>query len=266
MIITITNNKGGVGKSTTAQTLAIGLSQRKYKVLLLDLDTQCSTTSTFKAKNDVKNIYQVLKGNIRIQDAILHNNYIDIIASSILLKDADNEFKRGGYQYKMHKLISEQLEIIKNDYDFIIIDTAPNLSLMTTNAIYSSDAVIIPMIADAYSIEGLQVINQQINDIKEGTDNKRVKIFGLLLTNYKANTTINQTIKETLDVIAPQINTKVYKNTIRDSVIFSDSQLNNNVCLLRYPKHLATLDYIGFIEEFISDVKKYNNEIKKSQQ
>lgn len=256
MIITITNNKGGVGKSTTAQTLAIGLSQRGKKVLLVDLDTQCSTTSTFKTTNDDRNIYQVLKGNISIQDAILHNNYIDILSSSINLKNADNEFVNGAYQYKRHKLISEQLDKVKSNYDFIIIDTAPNLSLLTTNAIYSSDYIIIPMIADAYSIEGLRVINQQILDIKEGTDNKRVKILGLLLTNYKANTTINQTIKDTLNVLAPQINTKVYKNTIRDSVIFSDSQLANNVCLLKYPKHNATLDYIGFIDEFLEDIKK----------
>lgn len=256
MIITITNNKGGVGKSTTAQTLAIGLSQKKYKVLLVDLDTQCSTTSTFKASSDTKNVYQVLKGNISIQDAILHNNYIDILSSSILLKDADNEFVNGAYQYKRHKLIAEQLELVKNNYDFIIIDTAPNLSLLTTNAIYSSDYVIIPMIADAYSIEGLRVINKQIADIKEGTDNKNVKILGLLLTNYKANTTINQTIKDTLEQIAVTINTKVYKNTIRDSVIFSDSQLNHSVCMLRYPTHNATQDYLGFINEFLKDVKK----------
>ena len=243
MIITITNNKGGVGKSTTAQTLAIGLAQRGYKVLLVDLDTQCSTSSTFNVKNDNKNIYQVLKGNISIKDAIINNQFIGVISSSILLKDADNEFTKGAYEFKRHKLVSEQLELVKNDYDYIILDTAPNLSLLTTNAIYSSDAVIIPMIADAYSIEGLQVINKQIQDIKEGTDNKRVHILGLLLTNYKAQTTINQVIKDSLEQIAPQINTKVYNNTIRDSVIFSDSQLNHSVCLLRYPTHNATADY-----------------------
>jgi chromosome partitioning protein len=255
MIITITNNKGGVGKSTTAQTMAVGLAQKGYKVLLVDLDTQCSTTSTLSTKDD-RNIYQVLKGNVSISDAIHHYNLLDILTSSILLKDADNEFTKGAYQYKRHKLISEQLDIVKNNYHFIIIDTAPNLSLLTTNAIYSSDAVIIPMLADAYSIEGLQVINQQINDIKEGTDNKRVHILGLLLTNYKAQTTLNQTIKTTLEQIAPQINTKVYKNTIRDSVIFSDSQLNHNVSLLRYPTHNATADYLGFIDEFLDDVIK----------
>lgn len=255
MILTITNNKGGVGKSTTAQTLSIGLAQKGYKVLLVDLDPQNNTSSTFKASNNTKNIYQVLKGNISIQDAIQKNNYISILASSLDLINADDEFKKGAYQYKMHKLVAEQLELVKNDYDYIILDTAPNLSLLTTNAIYSSDAVVIPMIADIYSIEGLKVINQQIQDIKEGTDNKRVKILGLLITNYKAQTTSNQMLKDALDDIASKLNTKVYNHTIRDSIIFSDSQLNNSVCMLRYPTHNATLDYLGFIDEFIRDTK-----------
>jgi chromosome partitioning protein len=255
VILTITNNKGGVGKSTTAQTLSVGLAQKGYKVLLVDLDPQNNTSSTFRASNNTKNIYQVLKGNINIKDAIQKNNYISILASSLDLINADDEFKKGAYQYKMHKLVAEQLELIKNDYDYIILDTAPNLSLLTTNAIYSSDAVIIPMIADIYSIEGLKIINQQIQDIKEGTDNKRVNILGLLITNYKSQTTSNQMLKDALDDIAKQLNTKVYKNTIRDSIIFSDSQLNNSVCMLRYPTHNATQDYLGFIDEFIKDTK-----------
>lgn len=255
MILTITNNKGGVGKSTTAQTLSVGLAQKGYKVLLVDLDPQNNTSSTFRASNNTKNVYQVLKGNIGIKDAIQKNNYISILASSLDLINADDEFKKGAYQYKMHKLVSEQLELVKNDYDYIILDTAPNLSLLTTNAIYSSDAVIIPMIADIYSIEGLKIINQQIQDIKEGTDNKRVNILGLLITNYKSQTTSNQMLKDALDDIAKQLNTKVYKNTIRDSIIFSDSQLNNSVCMLRYPTHNATADCLGFIDEFIKDTK-----------
>ena len=252
MIITITNNKGGVGKSTTAQTLAIGLAQRGYKVLLIDLDPQCSTSNTFKVDTQPNNIYQVLKGNCSITDAIYTNNYIDLISSSLELINADDEFKKGAYQYKMHKLIKEQLDLIKDRYNYIIIDTPPNLSLLTTNAIYSSNAVLIPMIADIYSINGLKVIYQQIADIKEGTDNKDVYIMGLLLTHYKAQTLLNQSLKDTLQ----EIHTKVYKNVIRDSVIFSDSQASNNVCLLKYPNHNATADYLGFIDEFIKDTKK----------
>lgn len=266
MIITIANNKGGVGKSTTAQTLSVGLAQKKYKVLLLDLDAQCNTSSTLQITDNVKNIYQVLRGDINILDAIqkinLNGVKLDTISSSLNLVNADDEFKKGAYQYKMHKLVSEQLDKIKSNYDYIILDTPPNLSLLTTNAIYSSDAVIIPMLADVYSIEGLKIINQQINDIKEGTDNDRVKILGILLTNYKAQTLSNQMLKDALLNIASQIGTKVYRNTIRDSIIFSDSQLNNSVCLIKYPNHNASQDYLGFINEFLKDTKE---EISKNE-
>lgn len=255
MIITITNNRGGVGKSTTAQTLAIGLAQKNKKVLLLDLDPQCNTSATFKVDTAPNNIYRVLKNECSISDAIYTNNLIDIISSSIDLARADDEFKRDVYFYKMHKLVKEQLDQIKNNYDYIIIDTAPNLSLMTTNAIYSSDYVIIPMLADIYSIQGLSIINKQIQDIKTGTDNKSVKIGGLLLTHYKQQTLLNQSLKETLDDIAKKIDTKIYKNTIRDSIIFSESQATNSVCLLKYPNHNATDDYKGFINEFLKDME-----------
>ena len=125
MIITITNNKGGVGKSTTAQTLAIGLAQKKYKVLVVDLDPQCSTSITFKANDKPNTIYQVLKDNCSITDAIYDNGYINILPSSLELINADDEFKKGVFQYKMHKLVKEQLDKIKSNYDYIIIDTPP---------------------------------------------------------------------------------------------------------------------------------------------
>ena len=114
------------------------------------------------------------------------------------------------------------------------------------------------MIADIYSIDGLKIINQQIQDIREGTDNKKISILGLLITNFKAQTTSNQALKEALNDISQQLNTKVYNNTIRDSIIFSESQLNKNVCLLKYPTHNATADYVGFINEFITDTQNIN--------
>lgn len=258
-IITITNNRGGVGKSTTAQTLSIGLSLRGKKVLLLDLDPQCNTSATFQVNNLPNNIYKVLKGECNIKEAVYRNNYIDVIPSSVMLASAENDFKNDNYQDKQYKLIKEQLDQIKSNYDYIIIDTAPNLSLITSNAIYCSDYVLIPMLADIYSVQGLSVINQQIETLNHLDNTKNTKICGLLLTHYKAQTILNQGLKASLDNIAKSLNTKVYQYVIRDSIIFSDSQATNSVCLFKYPNHNATLDYQGFINEFIKDmeVKKW---------
>ena len=263
MIITITNNKGGVGKSTTAQTLAIGLALKGKKVLVLDLDAQCSTSNTFNVSNVPNNMYKVLNNECSILDAIYRTKYIDIVSSSLNLAIIENAINiNPQYQFNKHKLIKEQLDKVKSNYDYIVIDTAPNLSLLTTNAIYSSDVVIIPMLADIYSIQGLSVINNQINYIKEGTDNKTIKIGGILLTNYKAQTLINQGLRDKLNEIAKSLNTKVYKSVIRDSIIFSDSQLTNNVCLLKYPNHNATQDYLGFINEFLEDMEDNRKWVK----
>ena len=260
MIITITNQKGGVGKSTTAQTLAIGLAQRGKKVLLVDLDPQCNTSNTFKVNQAPNNIYNVLKDECNISDAIYTNQVIDLISSSYNLAQAEQDFNDSKYQFIKYKLLKMQLDKIKDRYDYIIIDTAPNLSLLTTNAMYSSDYVLIPMIADTYSIQGLNVIKDQVHYIKEGTDNKDLKISGLLLTHFKGQTLINKGLRDALNDIANQINTKVYKSVIRDSVIFSDSQASNSVCLIRYPNHNATLDYINFIDEFLKDMEVNKNE------
>lgn len=256
MIITITNNRGGVGKSTTAQTLAVGLAMENKKVLLLDIDPQCNTSATFKVQDQDNNIFKVLTGECKINDAVYTNGTIDIIPSDINLRKADDLFKKPPYDEKMHKLLKEQLDKIKANYDYIVIDTAPNLSLMTTNAIYSSDYVLIPMLADIYSIQGLSIIKQQIDDIKAQTDNKKVSIAGLLLTHYKGQTILNQSLKDILYEISQNLQTKVYQNAIRDSIIFSDSQASNSVCLIKYPTHNATADYIGFINEFLKDMEE----------
>lgn len=260
MIITITNNRGGTGKSTTAQTLATGLALKHKKVLLIDLDPQCNTSSTFKVKDSQYTILDVLTNKCSISDAINHKEYIDIIASDINLISYEKFINIDtDYEYTKHKQLSLYIEPIKNYYDFIVIDTAPNLSQLTTNAIYSSDYVLIPLLADIYSIEGLAIIKKQIDKIRQDTDNKDVKISGLLLTHYKAQTIVNQSLRDALYNVATQLNTKVYKNVIRDSVIFSDSQANNDVCLLRYPTHNASADYIGFISEFLKDMEDSKN-------
>lgn len=255
MIITITNNKGGTGKSTTAQNLSIGLALKGKKVLLVDFDPQCNTSNTFKVNNSYT-ILDVLTDKCNISDAIHHLNYIDVIASDVNLTSYEKFINIDtNYELTKHKQLKMYLEPIKNNYDFIIIDTAPNLSQLTINAIYSSDYILIPLLADMYSIEGLANIKRLLDQITTNTDNKDVKISGLLITHYKSNTIVNQSLSDSLNNIATQLNTKVYKSFIRDSIIFSDSQASNDVCLLKYPTHNASVDYIDFINEFLKDME-----------
>lgn len=257
MIITITNNRGGSGKSTTAQTLSRGLALANKRVLLLDLDPQLNTTDTIDLKDATNDIYKVLINQCTIQDAIYSTRFgFDFIKSSKGLASIDYIVASDvSLQFKRHKLLKEQLDKVKNDYDYIIIDTSPSVSTLTTNAIYSSDYVLIPMLADIYSIQGLSTITEQIQAINNDTDNKSVKIIGLLLTHYKAQTNINQGIRDSINNIATMLGTKVYNSTIRDSVIFSESQFNKSTCLDMYPTHNATTDYINFIKEFINDME-----------
>ena len=169
MIISIANHKGGVGKSTTAQTLAIGLAQKNKKVLVVDTDPQGNTTATLKAENTENNLYTLLKGNSTIQDSIYLNKTFNvyIIPSADKLNSADKEFTTDDYILNMQYLLKDELDKVKSNYDFIIIDTPPNIGILTTNSLVASDKVIIPMIADAYSIKGLTDTTKLINGIKQ---------------------------------------------------------------------------------------------------
>lgn len=257
MIISIANHKGGVGKSTTAQTLAIGLAQKNKKVLVVDTDPQGNTTATLRAENTENNLYTLLKGNSTIQDSIYLNKTFNvyIIPSADKLNSADKEFTTDDYILNMQYLLKDELDKVKSNYDFIIIDTPPNIGILTTNSLVASDKVIIPMLADAYSIKGLTDTTKLINGIKQKTNNKDIKIEGLLLTHYKAQTLINQGLRDAFNGLANQLNTKIFKTPIRDSIIFSDTQLNKDICIVKYPNHNASLDYYNFINEVLEDNK-----------
>ena len=258
MIISIANNKGGVGKSTTAQVLSVGLAQKGKKVLIVDADPHGNTTATFKAETQPNNLYTLIKGLSSINDSIYNycqynTGKLDIIASSKKLNNADKEFTTDEYILNMQYLFKDELDKIKTYYDYIIIDTPPNIGLLTTNSLVASDRVIIPMLADIYSIQGLTTTTQLINGIKQRTLNKDIKIMGLLITHYKAQTIVNQGLRDAINNLAKELDTKIFKSVIRDSIIFSDTQLNKDVCILSHPQHNASIDYYYFIDEVLKE-------------
>ena len=148
--LAIINQKGGVGKSTTAEALAAGLFLKGYSVLSIGLDAQSNMTYTAGAKTDGATALGVLTGEIPAKDAIQHTESGDIIPASKALAGADAFIAEAGKEYRLR----EALEPIRGEYDFIIVDTPPALGILTINALTACDSVIIPAQADIYSLQG----------------------------------------------------------------------------------------------------------------
>lgn len=258
-IITICNNKGGTSKTSTCHTLGVGLALRGYKVLLVDADPQCnlSFVSGVNTKDNEYTIYELIKEEREPQEVIVKckANY-DLICGSLSLSRADNELSKEPYCYNMFGLLRKQLTKVKDNYDFIIIDTPPTLAIITQNCLVASDSVIIPTNADMFCISGLANLNRQIELIKDRTINQNLYIEGILVVKYSERTTLNKLLREQLIKASQELNTKLYNFAIRESVGFRESQTMKSNILLDKPDNATAIDYNAFIEEFIADNKK----------
>lgn len=257
-IITICNFKGGTGKSTTTHTLGVGLALKGYKILLVDADPQCNLTmvSNIDTRDNTHTIYEMIKGEKQPNDVIYKTKYYDIIIGSLSLSRADNELSKDPYCYNMFYLLKEQLDKIKNDYDYILIDTPPTLAIITQNCLVASDTLIVPTQADTFCISGLANLKKQVDIIRERTSNKTLRIEGILLVKYSDRTKLNQYLRDELIQACNYLQTKIYKYAIRESVGVRESQTLNSNILIDNPNNNASIDYGYFIEEFLSDNKK----------
>ena len=185
-IISFSNQKGGVGKTTSAVNVAASLGILGYKVLLIDLDPQGNATSGVGiSKKGLKNsINDVLLGDIEAREAVLETEYknLSVIPANIALAGAEyNLYQENGAE----RIMKDALATIKDDYDYIIIDCPPSLSMLTVNAMVASDGVIIPMQCEFYALEGLSQLTVTINRIKANYNNS-LNITGILVTMYNS--------------------------------------------------------------------------------
>ena len=246
-VISISNQKGGVGKTTTTGALAAGLKIKGYKVLCVDLDPQSNLSFSSGAETeDCPTIYEVLKGEAKTSFTIQKMPSFDIITSNILLSGIELEFTQTGREY----LLREALSTVKDKYDFIFIDTPPALSILTVNAFTASDFIIIPMLADIFSLQGIAQLSETIERVKKYC-NPNLKIEVIVLTKFNKRTILSREIKCTAELIAKQLGTCIFETTIRSSVAIMEAQTNQQEMFSYAPKNSAVKDYKDFVNELI---------------
>ncbi len=246
-ILSITNQKGGVAKTTTSQALITGLANRGYKILGIDLDPQSNLSFAVGSDSNKPTIYNALKNEVDITDTIQNINNFDFISSNILLSGVDVEFTQTGREY----ILKEKIESIKSNYDYIIIDNLPSLSLLAINSFVASDYIIIPVNSDVFSLQGIGQLNDTINNVKKYCNN-HLEILGILMTKYHSKQKLSSNIKSTLNDMANQLNTQLFKTYIRESVAIKEAQIQQQN-LLNYDKNNnAIIDYNTFVDELIS--------------
>lgn len=251
-IIAIANQKGGIGKTTTAVNLAICLHYAKRKTLLIDLDQQANATDTLKGKiEDTSTIYDVMFNKKDPKNAIQKTSYCDLIAGDLHLSEADQKLTKLGREHKLKQVISP----IKNDYDYIILDTPPGLGIMLINALTFAEYVIVPVVPDHYTINGLQRFFETLETIKDFT-NPNIKPLGILLVKVDERTNISREMAENMpDVAKENWNVKVFDTKIHSSVAVQYSQIER-VGLLDYdPNNVVAVDYSQFTKEVINEVE-----------
>jgi chromosome partitioning protein len=230
IVLSLVNQKGGVGKTTTAVSVAAFLGKKKKKVLVVDIDPQANASSGLGVDKGSleQTVYDVLIKDVPISEVIFETDAqnVDIVPTNINLAGAEVELVSA---ISREQILKKAIAEVKDDYDFIIIDCPPSLGLLTINALTASDKIIIPIQGEYYALEGLSQLMDTINIVKKKL-NPELEILGVVLTMFNMRTQLSRQVKEETD---KYFGGKVFKTVIP-----------RNVRLAEAPSHgLAICDY-----------------------
>lgn len=252
-IISIANQKGGVGKTTTAINLAASLAAIEHPTLLIDIDPQSNTTSGLgiEPKSVASSIYEVMVGGVDAEDAVLETElpFLDLVPSHINLVGAEIEMiDREQRERILHKAIGS----FRDKYDFVIIDCPPSLGLLTINALTASDSVIIPVQCEYFALEGLGQLLNTIKIVRQHL-NMDLKIEGVLLTMYDTRTRLSDQVT---DEVKKYFDDRVFETIVARNIRLAEAPSFGKPALLYDSTSKGSKNYLALAREIIQRNKK----------
>lgn len=248
-VIAIANQKGGVGKTTTTINLSASLAAKKKNVLVIDMDPQGNTTSGFGIdKNELENtVYELILGECSIQECLLKNviENVSVIPSNVNLAAAEIELI--GVE-KKEFILKGEVDWIKDQFDFIVIDCPPSLNMLTVNAMTTADAVLVPIQCEYYALEGLSQLIHTVNLVRERL-NPTLDIEGILFTMYDARTNLSMQVVEN---VKSHLTQHIYSTMIPRNIRLAEAPSYGMPINLYDPKSSGAESYMALAEEIIN--------------
>ncbi len=248
-VVSVANQKGGVGKTTTSVNLSTILAKKGKKVLLIDADPQGNASSGLGVDKEAQeSVYDILINETDIVDVVKKTNIKNLFICPSNINLAGAEVELVSVMSREYRL-KEKLDVVKDKFDYIIIDCPPSLGLITLNAFTASDSVLIPVQCEYYALEGLGQLINTINLVKKHL-NRNIDIEGALLTMYDIRTNLsNQVVKE----VKKYFNDKVYKNVIPRNIKLSEAPSYGMPITVYDPKSKGAKSYEKFAKEFLKN-------------
>lgn len=244
-IISFCNHKGGVGKTTTTAAVGQALADKGQRVLLLDLDAQANLTSFFFSETEIdSSVYDALRGTLKELPILKVSDRLSLVPSSLELAMAETELSS---RLARERIISNLLQPIADDYDYILIDCPPSLGILTTNALAAATDLYIPLTAEALPLQGLKMLEQIVNEVKRSI-NGQLSISGIIITRYN-NRKLNKAV---LDAIREQFGDKVFNTKIRENIAIAEAPLYGESIFKYAPDSNGAKDYSDLTDEILN--------------